>query len=95
MLPGETVMVSRGTAAGRKPPAGRNGTFDGRNDCRKCFCVLLTKVTKEELATILLELLMFEKVQMICRIRHLFTDKEEILIEKNNIRHERKRLIIA
>ena len=31
------------------PPAGRKGTFDGRYGCRKCFCVLLTKVTKEGL----------------------------------------------
>ena len=39
------------------------------------FALLLTKVTKEELATMLLELLMFEKVQMICRHRRSFTDR--------------------
>ena len=28
------------------PPAGRKGTFDGRNGCRKCFCVTFDKSNK-------------------------------------------------
>lgn len=28
------------------PPAGRKGTFDGRYDCRKCFCVTFDKSNK-------------------------------------------------
>ncbi|MFR1871408.1 MAG: hypothetical protein ACLSXO_02475 [Coprococcus sp.] len=31
---------------GGKPPAGRKGTFDGRNGCRKCFCVTFDKSNK-------------------------------------------------
>ena len=27
-------------------PGGRKGTFDGRNSCRKCFCVTFDKSNK-------------------------------------------------
>ena len=44
------------------PPAGRKGTFDGRYGCRKCFYVLLTKVTKPP----------YPAHISFCRIRHFY-----------------------
>ena len=64
---GDTVLWKSGICAGKdtgvNSPAGRKGTFDGRNGCRKCFCVTFDKSNKTAITGV---------NQLMCHIWHCF-----------------------